>query len=343
MKNFLFFLVTLFFCLPTLSSQGFLNRHKSKENKVKEISARSESISVNLEAQDGFTEIFEKDNLTTTMVYVRGNRSLVASDVYRGNITSFMTESPYYLSSTEIPYILWKHVYDWAVGMGYSFSGNSQKKGDGETQSTDMHPVAGVSYPDAVVWVNAFTEWYNVGKQESDKYKLVYYSDADYKNSIKSHNHVITDKLYIYSEQKGNKDIIKCTAKGYRLPSISEWQIAARFIKDFNGNIEIRGQIDPLSLISINNLNNSNIFNVWVNKTGTTGVKDGVNSSRDLGLYHIFGNVWELTSEGFIVGCSWQCTSASPGYLNIWLGDQEYRGRESRYNSTGFRIARTAR
>ena len=65
--------------------------------------------------------------------------------------------SPYKLGKTEVPYKLWKEVYDWATqpANGYKFANAGVKGKDGS--GTEEEPVTSVSWRDCIVWCNAST------------------------------------------------------------------------------------------------------------------------------------------------------------------------------------------
>ena len=66
--------------------------------------------------------------------------------------------SPYKLGKTEVPYKLWKEVYDWATqpANGYKFANAGVKGKDGS--GTEEEPVTSVSWRDCIVWCNAYTQ-----------------------------------------------------------------------------------------------------------------------------------------------------------------------------------------
>ena len=66
--------------------------------------------------------------------------------------------SPYKLGKTEVPYKLWKEVYDWATqpANGYKFANAGVKGKDGS--GSEEEPVTKVSWRDCIVWCNAYTQ-----------------------------------------------------------------------------------------------------------------------------------------------------------------------------------------
>jgi formylglycine-generating enzyme required for sulfatase activity len=136
------------------------------------------------------------------------------------------------ISDSEIPWALWKTVYDWSASKGYSF-GNPGAKGwfyerewtsyyghktiaeGANAKGSDLQPVVNISWYDAMVWCNAYTEWWNAQKGNSPA-KAPAYIDADNGNPIKKAGQGTIDFKALLS------------ATGFRLPTCSEWEYAAR-------------------------------------------------------------------------------------------------------------------
>ena len=114
------------------------------------------------------------------------------------------------LGKTEVTYKLWKEVYDWAIGNGYTFANAGQKGSDG-TGNDEEQPVTTISWRDCMVWCNAYTE------KEKGIEQCVYrrnddavLKDATAENDCK------------YAEPRMDK-------KGFRLPTAAEGEYAARW------------------------------------------------------------------------------------------------------------------
>ncbi|MDH5721396.1 MAG: SUMF1/EgtB/PvdO family nonheme iron enzyme [Spirochaetia bacterium] len=310
----------------------------------------------------GFKQAEIVDAITFNMVYVPPKTFPIGqNDLWE--IGAYQTvDHAFFLGETEVTYELWSAVLSWAqteepAGSGtradggelYSFA-NQGYMGDG-SNGTPQHPVTYINWRDAMVFSNALTEYYNA--LNSTSLQCVYTTDVDFTNCIRTSTNNTT---FSYGTLGTEDDpYVNPDAKGFRLPTNNEWELAERYAGDFNhdGDILDEGEYYPGTHVSGDlsaPIATSLILDNYAWHSGNSGSKSHEVATRQpnaLGIYDMSGNVWEhifdwssgsqLGTHRINRGGSYYNPKTTM-YAYIYYSLEPFRHT---YNYHGFRLARS--
>ena len=271
------------------------------------------------------------------------------------------TAGPLWIGRSEVTYELWAAVYAWArtdAGGGkrvdggplYIFSNKGQPGSGQNFPST--HPVTMIAWRDAVVWCNALTEYLGA-KAALD---CAYYADKALTIPLRSSDPAGYPYGLNPAQGSADKPFIKAGALGFRLPGNWEWELAARYKGDANGDGDILdpGEFYPGSYASgatgpmMTDREATNAVAVSSFNSGLRTAPVRSKAPNALGLYDMNGNVWEYCIDNapsdeakrIIRG---QCWGSSPDYASsgFQLANWSYCSTYGADTTSGFRVART--
>lgn len=241
--------------------------------------------------------------------YVPGGLTF-ASDVY--SITEGLTGSPYqvrvdqayWMAETELTYELWEKVKTWATTIapdkytfvaGFGLMGGRfdsvTKVYEANSDGGNQQPVTHINWREVITWCNALTE-YHYGNSVN----CVYYSDAEYTMPLRDSS-TISPTPFIKAATAGNTDMAKCIAKGFRLPTTDEWDLAARYQdgRTWTAGDHISGDTTgPCYTASGDGLSNVFADYAWyVANSNNFTHPVGLKKANALGIKDMSGNVYE--------------------------------------------------
>ncbi|HOW81303.1 MAG TPA: SUMF1/EgtB/PvdO family nonheme iron enzyme [Spirochaetota bacterium] len=188
----------------------------------------------------GDKRTFIAGDLSFRMAYVPGGITFPTGMTDIGVIES---DDAFWIGETEVTFELWNTVYAWATDTArgdnqYQFANAGGRGGYYESEylaydsGHETHPVTMINWRDAMVWCNALTEWYNTHK--GTNYECVYTYDAG------------SGPVTVRDSRDSNAEscdgvTANADEKGFRLLAGKEWELAARYISDDDGDGDITG------------------------------------------------------------------------------------------------------
>jgi sulfatase modifying factor 1 len=212
------------------------------------------------------------------MVLVEGGTLPDASELAGKSVKSF------YIGRTEVTWLEWKKVRNWAADHGYDIGNVGEGSGNG-------HPVQNVSWYDCVKWCNALSEM--AGLMPAYEVKGIIYRSGEYGK----------DGSSVVMQVAG--------ANGYRLPMEAEWEWAARggvqsLGYKYSGSDDLKAvgwyQVNSKGaekdLGSVLMQKNPELFHDWSTDDKALLIGCGTfpvaqKGRNELGLSDLSGNVWE--------------------------------------------------
>lgn len=255
------------------------------------------------------------------------------------NLGTGSVSNDYWMAETEVTYELWAAVYNWATDVArganqYHFQ-NVGAMGD-ETGNTVQHPVTTINWRDAMVWCNALTEYYNA--QNGTSLTCVYtYSSAIVRDSRDS-NATACDGV-----------IANVAAKGFRLPTSMEWELAARYRGSdsinailSNGIYWTNGNSASGATADYSNVATTGAVAWYCTNSGSSTHPVKGKTPNTLGLCDMSGNVWEWCFDIYSGSDRVErggCWSSEESYLQV--GGVIYGSPVMANYYLGFRPVRT--
>ncbi|PKL15968.1 MAG: hypothetical protein CVV49_18710 [Spirochaetae bacterium HGW-Spirochaetae-5] len=266
---------------------------------------------------------------------------------------SYQINHKYWIGETEVTFQLWDAVRTWAISHGYTLPNSGAGSG--------QLPVVSVNVRDAMVWCNALTEYYNANNGANPDLDPVYYTNAAYSTPLRASTNLdpvvsppagSEDNPYIKASVNGNLNMALCTAKGFRLPTSMEWELAARW----RGNDAVNtvpGYSNPYytkgnSASGAVSSNNGDIATVawFTDNSGGSVHNPGGRVTNSLGLKDMCGNVNEWCFD--VPSSNWDSRVTRGGNFNsfmngtspLQIGYQFFNYKKQLYSYLGFRLVR---
>jgi formylglycine-generating enzyme required for sulfatase activity len=276
----------------------------------------------------------------------------------------------YWIARTEVTYELWYTVREWAEnGTGsapgegqYSFANAGREGNDGTDgaapTAAGQEPVTFINWRDAMLWTNALTEWYNA--QTGASLEPVYYPTSN----VPIVKRVVSDtsQSTLNPENPGgppppypsdDRPYVKPDADGFRLPTKGEWELAARYIDDSDGDgsISEAGQHYDGGYASgatgdINDASATGAVAWYDANSGNSTHEVAQKTANALGLHDMSGNIAEWNFDQVDVG--WRLLFLGGSWdnpvsdLQVGLPSPNFAAPYAEFEDVGFRPVRNA-
>lgn len=196
-----------------------------------------------------------------------------------GSPTANILISQFYIDRTEVSKGKWDEVRTWAAGNGYT------DLATGSSFNGALHPVHRITWYDAVKWCNA--------RSQKEGLAPCYYT-----NAAKTSGYI-----YRTGSTTLTADMVDWNANGYRLPTESEWEKAAR--GGFTGRRFPWGTDTITHLQASYYSSTGYAYDISATRgyhptygSGTTA-PCGSFAANGYGLYDMAGNLWEWCWDWF--------------------------------------------
>ena len=241
--------------------------------------------------------------------------------MFKGSFTDdSITLYPYEIGMYEVNYKLWYEVREWAEQNGYVFQNkgcqgdetgkipkgqaNYPLEGAAPKAEKQYNPVTGISHRDMLIWCNAYSEMHDL--------KPCYLYDGKVLKDATWYRRVRVDVSkteYInYDYYYADIALRDASANGYRLPTMPEWEAAAR-----GGNPEkeewnyafpgVKGYKDGSFLFDVQEEAFMEVSEyAWYDRNSKQNGKYithnvGLKRPNSLSLYDMAGSVYEMCEE----------------------------------------------